>query len=1008
MKKNNFVLKKLFLLVFSAALVFSSCHRASDSNSEILQNIPQIGRNSGNFTVKDIQNYIGNTKLVLFEHERTGAKILYIANDDTQRGFNIGFRTFAKDNKGLPHVFEHATLAGNEKYPSSNLLFQMMEQTYSTYINAVTTQYATFYPSSSLSEEQLLVNFDYYLNGLKSPFVLKDERAMNREAYRYVLENPEDEISATGAVYSEMKGKNSISTDAYYNNKQFMFPNSAESFITGGKPEDILKITWQELKDFHNLYYHPSNMLCVLYGKLDYERFLAKLEEEYLSGFEKKEIRIEDSLHEPWTGYREKTFDFPANKGSRTENQSIIQYNILIDDETYYNSEIIGILMSSVLNKDSSWIKTKLREKLPNARMGFYYSNSGLYQYLNFSFSNVDEKDKDFLKKLCDEALEQLSKDGIGKNIFEECVLAQKFDLIFENEDSKPISKMNNFVLTWGASGNPLNMQECIRAIFDIGKFEDSTIVQDFIKNKVFTSKQKSLTVTRPVPGLAEEMAEKEKKFFSDKKSSMSEKEITELVQYTKDFKSWSEENEKINLIDKVKAVSVQDLPEEAEEISVDEKNLDGIRVLTSDIGNVDYFKSSLYFDASVIPQDMILDFILFSKLMESVPTKSHNLQELENKFYTTFHYSIEGALTIKYKEGGYNPYFYVDFMTLNEKISDSWSLIEEILFDSEFTDYNLIRSVAGRIANSKKQGWLSDPSTIAATISDIAANNSEKLYEYNNFLFNLVKYFSEVSKMNDSQLEEVVKKIQNAKNLLLNKNGMIFTCAGSKNSIEENLKNLRTFSEKLSSEKNPRQDYVFEPLPKNIAIAVTSNAAFNFEKISNKDAGYEEVKGDMLPFGTFIGDKFLLPTLRFKMGAYGTSSYMGRDGVTTYSYRDPNVKSSFEIFSQIPDFLKNSKFTQDDFDGYITSTYSSFAMPVPKRSLAESTFSSILSHNYEKERKVRLMKEMKTFGQKSIDEYIKFYENQNENSVKVTAANFQTINENKELFDLVITDLME
>ena len=1008
MKKSRF-LKNFVIAFFSFSLFFSSCHRAEISAKNTSENVEiKKGDKIGGFSVKGTYDYIGETKVVMFEHEKTGAIVLHIANNDVQRGFAIGYRTFAKDNKGIPHVFEHATLAGSEKYPSSNLFFQMMEQTYSTYVNAATAQFLTYYPSASLSEDQLMANFDMYLNGLKTPAVMKDERAMSREAYRYVLENEADELTATGAVYSEMKGRETITELGSFYTKQFMYPNSASSFRTGGNPEDVLKITWQELKDFHDTYYHPSNMLCTFYGKLDISRFLQVLETEYLSGFDKKEIKLTDDLYEPWTGFREKTFDFPATEDSETNNKSIVNYSLRIDGVSDHDSEIIGALLGMTFSKDSSWIRTELRKKLPGAHLGFYYNNLDLYPYMNFSFSNVNESDKDFLMALCDQALERVSQEGISKTIFEECELQQKFELIFENEDSEPITKMANFLYTWSVSGDPLKMLEYIQAIFEIRKYEGTTLVQDFLKTKAISSPQKSLVVIRPVKGLAEKKSLEEKKFFAEKKNSMSKDEISALVAYTKDFQTWSEENEKINLIDKVKAVSVQDLPEEADEVVPTDKTDDGIRIITADIGETDYFNATVYLDASTVPQDAIHDFILYAKLLESLPTESYTLEELENKLYTTVYSSFEGATSITYKEGGYNPYFLLSFTTLNEKAAEAWKLLEEIIFNTDFSDYNLIRSVAGRLANSRKQSLLSNPSGLGYTLAAIASENNDTLYNYYGLNFGLLSYYEKVAALDDSEMPKLVERLKSAKKIILNKNGMVFTCASSKSGIEKNISLMKDFASRLSAEKQEKQHYVFEPLPKNIAAAVTVNAAFNYSMISRKTAGNYDVKGDMYPLTSLIGDKFMIPTLRFKLGSYGAYTGINMDGIYEATYRDPNVKSSFDFFRTIPELLRSVELSQDDFDGYIMSVYSSLASPVPKRDLASSAFTSVLAHTYERGKKVRLMKETKQFNASSLEKYAQLYKTLNENAVNVTVANMQTINENRELYDMVITDLLK
>ena len=88
--------------------------------------------------------------IMRFVHQKTGAELFYIANDDINRVFDLVFFTDPIDNTGLPHVFEHSTLDGSQKYPSKSLFFNLSYQTYQTYMNANTNTRLTTYPVGSL------------------------------------------------------------------------------------------------------------------------------------------------------------------------------------------------------------------------------------------------------------------------------------------------------------------------------------------------------------------------------------------------------------------------------------------------------------------------------------------------------------------------------------------------------------------------------------------------------------------------------------------------------------------------------------------------------------------------------------------------------------------------------------------------------------------------------------------------------------------------------------------
>ena len=64
----------------------------------------------------------------VFYHEKSGARLFQIENDDQNKSFSISFRTPVDNNKGIPHILEHVLLtAGSEKYPVKQLFFEILK-----------------------------------------------------------------------------------------------------------------------------------------------------------------------------------------------------------------------------------------------------------------------------------------------------------------------------------------------------------------------------------------------------------------------------------------------------------------------------------------------------------------------------------------------------------------------------------------------------------------------------------------------------------------------------------------------------------------------------------------------------------------------------------------------------------------------------------------------------------------------------------------------------------------
>ena len=158
-------MKKLLSLALALMMLLSVVPSLAETmpDEEPANDLPQVGDVVCGFEVVEIREFpLIGADCVLFEHQKTGAKLMYIANEDTNRVFDLTFLTRPTDNTGLPHVFEHSTLDGSEKYPSKALFFNLSYQTYNTYMNAFTMDRITSYPIASLSEAQLLKYADYY------------------------------------------------------------------------------------------------------------------------------------------------------------------------------------------------------------------------------------------------------------------------------------------------------------------------------------------------------------------------------------------------------------------------------------------------------------------------------------------------------------------------------------------------------------------------------------------------------------------------------------------------------------------------------------------------------------------------------------------------------------------------------------------------------------------------------------------------------------------------------
>ena len=354
--------------------------------------LPAPGDVVEGFVVKETREFpmIG-ADVILFEHERTGAELMYVANEDTNRVFDLTFFTRAVDNTGLPHIFEHATLDGSEKYPSKALFFNLSYQTYNSFMNAMTYPLMTTFPVASLSEAQLLKYADYYTDSCLNPMIMQDESIFREEAWRYRLASAEDALTIEGTVYSEMLGSLDLQRMAFQNMLRSAFPGSTIGNISGGDPEFIPDMTWETLKAYHDLYYHPSNCIAYLYGQFDdYTAFLRLLNEAF-APYEKREFTFEDAEYTPLEAPVEASYAFAQEAGSNTENASTVYYAILCPDlKKDLREELVLNTLTDLLAADSSLLTQRLKKALPSGEFSCYIETEGPEDAIVFSADSVN------------------------------------------------------------------------------------------------------------------------------------------------------------------------------------------------------------------------------------------------------------------------------------------------------------------------------------------------------------------------------------------------------------------------------------------------------------------------------------------------------------------------------------------------------------------------------------------------------------------------------------------
>lgn len=235
----------------------------------------------------------------VLRHTASGARLLYLACDDENKAFAIGFKTPPADSTGVFHILEHSVLCGSAKFPVKEPFVDLIKSSMQTFLNAMTYPDKTIYPVATTNEQDLYNLMDVYLDAVFNPAIYTKPTIFEQEGWHYELDLPEgaesegDDSSVSlrkgtlrynGVVFNEMKGAlsdpMSVLDDAV---NAALYPDTACAHESGGDPRAIPALTYEQFLDTHARHYNPSNSYITLYGDLDVDRALAFLDERYLS-----------------------------------------------------------------------------------------------------------------------------------------------------------------------------------------------------------------------------------------------------------------------------------------------------------------------------------------------------------------------------------------------------------------------------------------------------------------------------------------------------------------------------------------------------------------------------------------------------------------------------------------------------------------------------------------------------------------------------------------------------
>lgn len=879
------------------------------------------GDTVANFTLESAEeSSLLSSRICTFSHEKSGAKLVWIKNDDPELAFGIYYHTPMVDETDTNHVFEHAIIASSDKYPSKDIFFDMYNKSYNTFINAFTYTTFTGYPVSSMSEDQLLKMMDVYLSCMVAPTILTDENIFKREAIRYELYDKDEPITILGTVFAEDYGfLSDVYTEADNNTLDALYPGEYTANSIGRAHRNYQNLTYENTLATYERCYSFDNSLIYLYGDMDYERVLTFIDEEYLSHAEKKNIDLSkyvDGMTEP--GYVEKTFQSPAYKGDSAENASAICYAIDLTGESW--EDLIGWdFITNCLNSEQSSFTQRLRKNGITNYSHVLIDLSSAKPNLQFDLYDAEEVQNQLFKAIVDETLADIALNGIDQTLYDATRKKWEFQFrLMRDSQNVGINIAPTLISYWTHTGKT-DVYNLYEVMIDQLAHDDQQTFFKSLAQDVVHPRRSALVTTVPTPGLAEELAQAQEDYLDQMKANMSDAELDQMIADTAAFNQWN----KMEFSNNDFMIAPADIPDKEPFTDYTKVQQDGITMYLSesDIQQIGLFK--LYLDASAISNEDAYYLSLYQMLLGELGTKDHTAEEIANLLlqYTYGRSTDVCYPNVQAKENHF-PMATISWYSGTEDYSTAIDLLMEIMSSTDFSDTEQIKNIISKKKSSFDQSK-GDDFSLANLLARSYFNDQEA---YNLALqgqgFYRFLLDTEVKLAQDETYGiELAKKLQGISEKLLVRGRINFIAVAPQldlDSIKEiTLTQLNTVPFQTPTETS----FILPERVQRTAVIVESSIQNTVQIGTRYDN--EMFKGRYAPFLAAVSDRYIIPKARFQMGAYSAESYFDSEMVSpiVYTYSDPNVGKTLQLFEGIEDYLKGADLSQSDLDGYILST---------------------------------------------------------------------------------------
>ena len=889
----------------------------------------------------------------LLRHKKSGAHVLLMENQDENKVFSIGFRTPTKDSTGVPHILEHSVLCGSKNFPVKDPFVELAKGSLNTFLNAMTYPDKTVYPVASCNEKDFQNLMHIYMDAVLYPNIYRHEEIFKQEGWSYNLESADDELTYNGVVYNEMKGAFSspegVLERVVLNS---LFPDTTYANESGGDPEVIPELRYEQFLEFHSKYYHPSNSYIYLYGDMDMEEKLIWLDRMYLSAFDAQSIDSEIGLQKPFAAMRELEMNYSISSNEDENDNTFLSYNKVIgtslDKELYQAFQVLDYALLSAPGAPLK--KVLIEEGIGKDIMGSY--ENGIYQpTFSVIAKNANADQKDAFVKLIEDTLRGIVQKGIDKKSILAGINYHEFRYREADFGSYPKGLIYGLQMldSWlYDEDKPFLHVEATETFAWLKQQVNTGYFEQLIQTYFLDNTHGSVVVVKPEKGRTARMEKELAKKLADYKDSLSEAQVEQIVEQTHALAAYQESKDSIADKEKIPVLRREDISREITPMQNEELQLCGTPVIyhevqTNGIGYLD-----LLFDLSGVSAELLPYVGILQAVLGIIDTEHYEYGELFNEI--NVHTGGIGtslelyADATKVKEKEFRATFEVKTKALYDKLPVAFEMMKEILTQSRLDDEKRLKEI---LSMTKSRLQMRFQSAGHSTAALRAMSYLSPISKFKDMTAGIAYYevIQAIEEHFEERKEELIANLQKLTKMLFRGDNMMLSFTAAREGLAGLEEMICELKDGLFAETVEDTACILHCEKRNEGFATSSKVQYVARAGNFIDEG-KEYTGALQILKVILGYEYLWHNIREKGGAYGCMSNFTRFGEGYFvSYRDPNLEKTNAVYEGVVEYLKQFSVSDRDMTKYIIGTISNMDQPMTPAAKGDRSMNLYMRH---------------------------------------------------------------